>query len=60
MNKMLSDAQALVLRDIRRMAQKQGFVQAASLQHLDGRTISSLERRGYIQYRDARYYPVTI
>lgn len=57
---MLSDAQALVLRDIRRMAQKQGFVQAASLQHLDGRTISSLERRGYIQYRDARYYPVTI
>lgn len=60
MNKTLSDAQAAVLKDVRRMCRKNGFVYAADLQHLDGRTVASLERRGFIQYRDARYYPATI
>ncbi len=60
MIKFLSDAQVAVLGDIRRMSRAQGFVPASQLQHLDGRTIVSLERRGFIQYRDARYYPVTI
>lgn len=60
MNKKLSDAQAAVLKDIRRMSRQRGFVHAADLQHLDGRTLNSLERRGFIQYRDARFYPATI
>ena len=60
MNKTLSEAQAAVLKDLRRMCRKKGFVWAADLQHLDGRTINSLLRRGFIEYRDFRYYPATI
>jgi len=51
----LNNAQNLVLKDLRRMSQKKGFVYAADCQHFDGRTLRSLRDRGLIEYQDARY-----
>jgi hypothetical protein len=60
MNKKLSEAQDMVLKDIRRMIQSRGVCYSAELQHLDGRTLQSLERRGLIRYRGFRVELVTV
>jgi hypothetical protein len=54
MNKRLSTAQDLVLRDIQRMIRRRHVCYAADLEHLDGRTVRSLAQRGLIRFRGFR------
>lgn len=49
----LSEAQALVIRDLRRTKKTPGgLVPYRNIQHFDGRTMSALLQRGLIQYKE--------
>jgi hypothetical protein len=45
----MSQAQYAVLQDLRRMRDSQGRIRNSQVQHLDGRTLRGLERRGLIE-----------